>query len=167
MVNYAYRLSHYIQASWIELQPKFPTSNSVLRAARCKSYLIHLVAHVSRIRAKMTDSCIFCKIVSGEAKSTVVYRDDQVTAFRDLHPVAPTHILIVPNKHIESVNTLELGDESLIGHLFTVARQLASKEGISKGGYRLITNTGVDGGQTVLHLHMHLIGGQRMRYPMG
>ena len=115
----------------------------------------------------MTDSCIFCKIVSGEAKSTVVYRDDQVTAFRDLHPVAPTHILIVPNKHIESVNTLELGDESLIGHLFTVARQLASKQGISKGGYRLITNTGVDGGQTVLHLHMHLIGGQRMRYPMG
>jgi histidine triad (HIT) family protein len=115
----------------------------------------------------MTDSCIFCKIVSGEAKSTVVYRDDQVTAFRDIHPVAPTHILIVPIKHIESVNTLESEDEPLIGHLFTVARQLANEEGISKGGYRLIANTGVDGGQTVPHLHLHLIGGQRMRYPMG
>ena len=115
----------------------------------------------------MTDSCIFCKIVSGEVKSAVVYRDDQVTAFRDINPVAPTHILIVPNRQIESVNTLKSEDEPLIGHLFSVASQLANEEGISKGGYRLITNTGVDGGQTVLHLHLHLIGGQRMRYPMG
>jgi histidine triad (HIT) family protein len=115
----------------------------------------------------MTDSCVFCKIVSGEAKATIIYRDEQVTAFRDVHPVAPTHILIVPNKHIESVNTLESEDEPLIGHLFTVAGRLANEEGISKGGYRLTTNTGVDGGQSVLHLHLHLIGGQRMRYPMG
>ena len=115
----------------------------------------------------MTDSCIFCKIISGEAKATVVYRDEQVTAFRDIHPVAPTHLLIVPNKHIQSVSTLGPEDEPLIGHIFTIAGQLANKEGISKGGYRLITNTGVDGGQTVLHLHLHLIGGQRMRYPMG
>ena len=123
----------------------------------------------------MTDSCVFCKIVStalnasasGEAKAEIVYRDEQVTAFRDLHPVAPTHILIVPNKHIESVGTLEAGEEQLMGHLFTVARKLAEEEGISKGGYRLITNTGANGGQTVFHLHVHLIGGQRMRYPMG
>ena len=115
----------------------------------------------------MTDSCIFCKIVSEEAKAEIVYRDEQVTAFRDIHPAAPTHILIVPNKHIESVGTLHVEDEPLIGHLFTVARQLAEKEGISKGGYRLITNTGANGGQTVFHLHVHLIGGQRMRYPMG
>lgn len=115
----------------------------------------------------MTDSCIFCKIVSGKTKSTIVYRDDQVTAFRDVNPVAPTHILIVPNRHIESVNTLKPEDEPLIGHLFTVGSKLANEEGISTGGYRLITNTGVDGGQTVLHLHLHLIGGQRMRYPMG
>ena len=115
----------------------------------------------------MTDSCIFCKIVSEETKAEIVYRDEQATAFRDIHPAAPTHILIVPNKHIESVGTLEAGDEPLIGHLFTVARQLAEKEGISKGGYRLITNTGANGGQTVFHLHVHLIGGQRMRYPMG
>jgi histidine triad (HIT) family protein len=115
----------------------------------------------------MTDSCIFCKIVSNEAKAEIVYRDEQVTAFRDIHPVAPTHILIVPNRHIESVRTLEAEDEPLIGQLFTVARKLAEEEGIAKGGYRLITNTGSNGGQTVFHLHVHLIGGQRMRYPMG
>lgn len=115
----------------------------------------------------MTDSCIFCKIISEEAKATILYRDEQVTAFRDRHPVAPTHILIVPNKHIESVGTLEAEDERLIGHLFTVARKLAEAEGISKGGYRLITNTGVNGGQSVFHFHLHLIGGQRMKYPMG
>ena len=115
----------------------------------------------------MTDSCIFCKIVSGEAKADIVYRDEQLTAFRDIHPVAPTHILIVPNRHIESVSTLEAEDEPLVGHLFTVASQLANSEGISEGGYRVITNTGVDGGQTVPHLHLHLIGGQMMKYPMG
>jgi len=115
----------------------------------------------------MTDTCIFCRIVSDEAKAAIVYRDEQVTAFRDIHPVAPTHILIVPNKHIESVNTLKGDDEQLIGHLFTTAGKLAQEEGIEKGGYRLITNTGIDGGQTVFHLHLHLIGGHRMRHPMG
>jgi len=115
----------------------------------------------------MTDSCVFCKIVSNEARAEIVHRDEQVTAFRDIHPVAPTHILIVPNRHIESVGALEAEDEQLMGHLFTVARRLAEEAGISKGGYRLITNTGANGGQTVFHLHVHLIGGQRMRYPMG
>ena len=115
----------------------------------------------------MTDSCIFCKIVVNEAKATIVYRDEQVTAFRDTHPVAPTHILIVPNKHIESAGALEAEDEQLVGHLLTVARTLAEQEGIARGGYRLITNTGPNGGQTIFHLHLHLIGGQRMRYPMG
>ncbi len=115
----------------------------------------------------MTEACIFCKIISGEAPATIVYHDEQVTAFRDLHPAAPTHILIVPNKHIESVGALEVEDEQLMGHLFTTARRLAEEAGIAQGGYRLITNTGPDGGQTVFHLHLHLIGGQRMRYPMG
>ena len=115
----------------------------------------------------MSDSCVFCKIVSNEAKATIVYKDDQVTAFRDTHPVAPTHILIVPNEHIESVRTLEVQNEALMGHIFTVARKLADEEGISTGGFRLITNSGANGGQTVFHLHVHLIGGQRMRYPMG
>lgn len=115
----------------------------------------------------MSDSCIFCKIIQNEAKATIVYRDEQVTAFRDTHPVAPTHILIVPNRHIESVGALEAEDEPLMGHLFTIARKLAEEAGIARGGYRLITNTGTNGGQTIFHLHVHLIGGQRMRYPMG
>lgn len=132
-----------------------------------KALFIHLVSRVSRMVYTMSADCIFCKIVSNEATATVVYRDEQVTAFRDRHPVAPTHILIVPNRHIESVGTLESEDEPLMGHLFTVARKLAEDEGIAKGGYRMITNTGANGGQTVFHLHVHLIGGQRMRYPMG
>ena len=115
----------------------------------------------------MTDSCLFCKIVSGEIKGTIVFRDEQATAFRDINPVAPTHILIVPNKHIASVSALESGDEQLMGHLFTVASQLAKSEGIDQGGYRLITNTGPDAGQTVFHIHAHLIGGQRMKHAMG
>ena len=90
-----------------------------------------------------------------------------MTAFRDAHPVAPTHILIVPNKHIESLNELLDEDKFLIVHMFMIARQIASDEGIRDGGYRIIINTGPDGGQTIFHFHLHLIGGQRMRHPMG
>ncbi|MBI5841526.1 MAG: histidine triad nucleotide-binding protein [Chloroflexi bacterium] len=112
-------------------------------------------------------NCIFCKIVNNEANATIVYRDEQVTAFRDIHPAAPTHILIVPNKHIESVNSLEVEDEALAGHLFSVASQLAAQEEIAEGGYRLIVNTGPNAGQMIFHLHLHLLGGGYMRHPMG
>lgn len=132
-----------------------------------KGLIVHLISRLSRMAYHMSISCIFCKIVANEAKATIVYRDDQVTAFRDINPVAPTHILIVPNKHIESVGTLEAEDEPLMGHIFTVARKLADEEGITAGGFRIITNTGPNGGQTIFHLHIHLIGGQRMKYPMG
>jgi histidine triad (HIT) family protein len=116
----------------------------------------------------MTDTdCIFCKIVAGEIPSTQVYRDEQVTAFRGINPAAPVHVLIVPNRHIASVNDLTAEDEPLIGHLFSVAKQIAAEEGIAESGYRLIINTGPDGGQEVDHLHLHLLGGQRMRHPMG
>lgn len=114
----------------------------------------------------MTD-CIFCKIISGDIPSTNVYHDEQVTAFRDIAPSAPTHILIVPNKHIDSVNALENKDEQLIGHLFITAKQLAAQEGIAEGGYRLIINTNADAGQTVFHVHLHLLGGAPMKHPMG
>jgi len=114
----------------------------------------------------MTD-CIFCKIIKGEIPSTNVFRDEQVTAFRDLNPAAPTHILLVPNKHIDSINTLTNADEALIGHLFTVAKQLAAQEGIAEGGYRLIINTNAHAGQTVFHIHLHLLGGAPMKHPMG
>ena len=115
----------------------------------------------------MSEPCIFCKIVSNEIPGDVVYRDDQVTAFRDINPAAPTHILIVPNRHIESVNALESADEPLMGYLITTAGKLAKEEGIEQSGYRLIMNTGADGGQTVFHVHLHLIGGQPMKHPMG
>lgn len=111
--------------------------------------------------------CIFCEIVRGHAAGDTLYQDDLVTAFRDIHPVAPTHILIVPNRHLASVNDLTPEDEALAGHLLVVARQIAEEQGIDKTGYRLILNTGPDAGQVVFHLHLHLIGGRRMRYPMG
>ena len=107
--------------------------------------------------------CIFCKIIKGDIPSTNVYKDELVTAFRDINPVAPTHILIVPNKHIDSVDVMIVDDEPLIGHLFTVAKELAAKEGIAEGGYRLVVNTGAESGQTVLHVHLHLLGGRQMR----
>ncbi len=110
----------------------------------------------------MTD-CIFCKIIAGEIPSTNVYKDEQATAFRDINPAAPTHILIVPNKHINSVNFLTTDDEQLIGHLFMVAKNLAEKEGIAESGYRLTMNTNQEGGQTVFHIHLHLLGGRQMK----
>lgn len=113
------------------------------------------------------NNCIFCKIISGEAPSETLYQDETVTVFRDIHPVAPVHLLVVPNKHIESMNELMMEDEMLAGHMLIVARQLAKQEGIADSGYRLIINTGYDGGQVIYHLHLHLIGGRHMRYPMG
>ena len=113
------------------------------------------------------NGCIFCKLINGDAPADNVYKDNEITAFLDIHPVAPTHILIVPNKHISSVNDMQLEDEPVMGRLFTIARILAEKEGIHKDGYRLIVNTGAHGGQVVYHLHMHLMGGQRMRHPIG
>ena len=112
-------------------------------------------------------TCIFCQIIAGERPSQKLYTDELATAFRDAHPAAPTHVLVVPNRHIASVNDLEPEDEGLIGHLFSVARRVAEQEGIQHSGYRLIVNTGPDGGQTIFHLHLHVLGGQRMRFPMG
>ena len=105
-------------------------------------------------------STIFSKIVAGEWPADIVYRDDRVTAFRDINPAAPTHILIVPNREIPTVNDIADEDESLAGHLLLVARDLAKREGIAESGYRLIINCNRDGNQEVFHLHLHLIGGR-------
>ena len=113
------------------------------------------------------EDCIFCKIVAGEIPGDIVYRDELVTAFRDINPVAPVHILIVPNRHITSNNAVDEEDAPLLGRLFTTARKLAEQEGIAADGYRLILNTGAHGGQEVFHLHLHLIGGRKMQHPMG
>jgi len=103
---------------------------------------------------------LFERIISGELPAAIVHKDERVTAFRDIRPAAPTHILIVPNKAIATANDIADEDESLIGHLFTVARDLARKEGIADNGYRLIINCNAHGGQEVYHLHLHLLGGR-------
>lgn len=102
---------------------------------------------------------LFEKIIAGELPADIVHQDDRVTAFRDIHPRAPVHILIVPNKMIATANDIADDDESLIGHLFVVARDLARREGIAADGYRLIINCNSHGGQEVYHLHLHLVGG--------
>ncbi len=109
----------------------------------------------------MKDDCIFCKIVQGKIPSQVIYKDEKITVFKDINPIAPVHYLIVPNQHIDSLNDVTVGDELSLGHIFTVARLLAEKEGIQEG-YRLVMNTGAGAGQTVLHLHMHLLGGKAL-----
>ena len=103
---------------------------------------------------------LFERIIKGDLPATIVYRDERVTAFRDIHPRAPTHVLIVPNKPIPTSNDVSTADEALLGHIFIVAAQIAAQEGIAQSGYRLIVNCNADGGQEVYHLHMHLIGGK-------
>lgn len=103
---------------------------------------------------------LFAKIVRGEIPADIVYQDDSVTAFRDINPVAPTHILIVPNKVIPTVNDLTAADEQAAGHMLVVAAKIAAEEGIAEDGYRLIINCNEYGGQVVFHLHMHLVGGR-------
>jgi len=115
----------------------------------------------------VSEHCIFCDIVNQRSPAAIVFRDEQVTAFRDIHPVAPTHILVVPNKHIASTNDITAADEALMGHLLAVVPRIAEQEGIAQSGYRLIINTGPAANQVVFHLHLHIIGGQRMRHPMG
>lgn len=103
---------------------------------------------------------VFEKIIRGELPADIVYRDEQVTAFRDIRPAAPTHILIVPNRPIPTVNDVQPEDEPLLGHMIYVAKRLAEQEGIANDGYRLIINCNRHGGQEVFHLHLHLIGGR-------
>lgn len=105
-------------------------------------------------------STLFAKIVNGDIPADIVYQDESVTAFRDINPAAPTHILIVPNRIIPTVNDVTAADEQLLGHLFIIAARLAEEEGIAEDGYRLIVNVNKDGGQVIFHLHMHLIGGR-------
>ena len=105
---------------------------------------------------------IFSKIIAKEIPAEIVYQDERVTAFKDIHPVAPVHILIIPNREIPTVDDVTPEDEALLGHLFVVARQLARDLGIAENGYRLIVNCRGDGGQEVFHLHMHLLGGKKL-----
>ena len=112
--------------------------------------------------------CIFCKIAQGEISSTKVYEDDRVLAFRDLDPQAPEHVLVIPKKHIVNVLGLAAEDKELAGHILSEAvPEIARSLGVDAGGFRLVTNTGADGGQTVGHLHFHLLGGRPLTWPPG
>ncbi|SHN85992.1 histidine triad nucleotide-binding protein [Desulfitobacterium chlororespirans] len=104
--------------------------------------------------------CIFCKIINKEIPSQVIFEDEHVLAFKDINPVAPVHLLVVPKKHRESLNDIDVTDEAWLGHILIVAKKLAQELGIADSGYRVVNNCGDDGGQVVKHLHFHVIGGQ-------
>lgn len=111
--------------------------------------------------------CLFCKIVQKKIPSESVYEDEKILAFKDINPVAPVHILIIPKKHLSSVNDIMKEDEAVVGRIFAVAKELAHQFGIAESGYRVVTNTGTDGGQVIGHLHFHLIGGKALSSALG
>lgn len=108
------------------------------------------------------ENCLFCKIIKREIPSTIVYEDEEILAFRDIHPVAPVHVLVIPKKHISSLVDLEPEDEALVGRIYSVINKIAKQENIFESGFRVIVNCGEDGGQEVKHLHFHLIGGKKL-----
>lgn len=111
--------------------------------------------------------CLFCRIIKGEIKGEVVHEDGICVGIRDINPQAPVHILIIPKKHIPSLNELTEEEKDIIGHLFFVAKELARKEGISERGYRTVINCNREAGQSIFHLHLHLLGGRLMGWPPG
>ena len=115
----------------------------------------------------MSQDCLFCKIAAKEIPSQSVYEDEDYFAFRDINPQAPTHIQIIPRKHIRTLNDVEPGDEGLLGGMFTVARKLAEEMKIAEPGYRVVFNCNAAAGQSVWHIHMHLLGGRPLKWPPG
>jgi histidine triad (HIT) family protein len=115
----------------------------------------------------MSDDCLFCKIIDHKIPAKLVHEDDRAIAFRDINPQAPTHILIVPRRHIPTLNHLADDDAALVGHLHRVAATLAAAEGLAARGYRTLFNTNAEAGQTVFHIHLHLLGGRAMGWPPG
>ncbi len=113
------------------------------------------------------EDCIFCKIAAGEIEADKVYEDDAVVAFRDLNPQAPTHVLVIPRRHLSTLNELKDEEEPLIGRLFRAAAAVAAREGFADAGYRTVINCNEAGGQTVFHVHLHLLGGRMMHWPPG
>ena len=113
----------------------------------------------------MSDSCLFCRIARHEIPSTVVAEDEHLLAFRDVHPQAPVHVLVIPKAHVASLN--EIGEFGLVARMTQMATEIAEQEGIAQRGYRVVMNTNADGGQTVFHLHLHLMGGRSLGWPPG
>jgi len=114
----------------------------------------------------MPEDCLFCKIIAGKVPATVVYQDEALTAIRDIRPQAPTHILVLPNRHVTGIAEAQASDAELLGKLLLAARRIAQQEDLN-GGYRLVINSGPDAGQSVFHLHVHVLGGRHMRWPPG
>ena len=112
-------------------------------------------------------ACLFCSIADHSVPGDIVYEDDDVLAFRDIAPQAPCHILIIPKHHIATLNDIEAGDAALLGHMIVIARQIAAAEGLAENGFRLNFNCNAHGGQTVFHIHLHLLGGRQMHWPPG
>ena len=110
--------------------------------------------------------CLFCSIIKGDIPSTKVYEDETVYAFKDINPMAPVHVLIVPKQHLSSINDVTEENSAVIAHIYEVAAKLAKELGISENGYRVVSNCGADGGQTVFHLHFHLLGGKKLNVTM-
>lgn len=113
------------------------------------------------------DDCIFCKIVSGDIAADIVYQDGDVLAFRDLGPQAPVHVLVIPKRHISTINDLQPEDAALIGKMYLAAKQVAKQEGMDESGYRCVMNCNDEGGQTVHHIHLHVLGKRQMTWPPG
>lgn len=115
----------------------------------------------------MTESCLFCRIAAGEIPTELIHQDDDVVAFRDIAPKAPLHVLVIPRKHINSLNEAEPADALVLGKLMTTAAMLAEKEGVAGDGWRAVVNVGEGGGQSVFHVHLHLIAGRPLTWPPG
>jgi histidine triad (HIT) family protein len=113
------------------------------------------------------ESCIFCRIAAGGAPAEIVLADEEAVAFRDLHPQAPTHLLVIPRRHVTSLAHAVPEDEALLGRLLAMAAEAARRAGIADGGYRVVTNVGAGAGQSVFHIHLHVLGGRRFSWPPG
>ena len=111
--------------------------------------------------------CLFCKILAGDIPADIIYESDSAIAFRDINPQAPTHVLIIPRQHISTINDIEPDNEQLVGSLFSIAREIAAREGIQDDGYRVVMNCNEGAGQSVFHIHLHLLGGRGLNWPPG
>lgn len=111
--------------------------------------------------------CLFCKIANGEIPAELVYESETVVAFRDINPQAPTHVLVIPRRHIATINDLDESDQETVGSLYLAARQIAEREGIAEDGYRAVMNCNAAAGQTVFHIHLHVLGGRNLSWPPG
>lgn len=113
------------------------------------------------------ENCLFCKILAGDIPADIVYKSDTAIAFRDINPKAPTHVLIIPRKHISTINDIEDDDQEIVGSLYSAAREIAAAEGLADVGYRAVMNCNEGAGQTVFHIHLHLLGGRALTWPPG